>query len=114
MPQPTNVRIPAVSTEFVRVQVSASKNGLTYNPTSDNVYFAYTALNVEPTGISSPPSGSVWTQGQWETVGSTYIACGLVGPIGGTVLAVGTYSIWVFISDNPETPVRNAGTLQVY
>lgn len=106
-----NVRIPVISTEYVRVQVTATKNGQTYNPTGDTVYFQYTTVNSEP---SAAAPGASWTAGAWETVGSTYIALGLVGSNGGVSLSVGTYAIWVQVGDSPEQPARNAGSLQVY
>lgn len=107
-----NVRIPVISTEYVRVQVTAVVAGLSYNPTGDSVYFQYTAVGAEP---SAPAPGGSWSAGSWETVGTSYVALGLVGPTGGgTSLAVGTYAIWVQVSDNPEQPARNVGSLQIY
>lgn len=110
MAQQVNMRIQAQSTEYVPVQVTATKAGVSYNPTGDTVYFNFTATNAEPT---APAPSAGWTAGTWETAGTAYIALGLVGP-GGTVLANGTYTVWVQLSDNPEQPVRNAGTVTVY
>lgn len=106
-----NVRIPVISTEYVRVQVTATKSGVLYNPTGDSVYFQFTAPNSEP--ASAAPGGS-WAAGTWETIGDSYVALGLVGSNGGTSLSTGTYAIWVQVSDSPERPARNVGTLQVY
>lgn len=107
-----NSRIAAISTEYVRVQVTATQSGLPHNPTGDNVYFQYTAVNTEP---ASPAPGTGWSLGTWETIGASYVALGLVGPgAGGTVLPTGTYAIWVQVTDNPEQPARNVGTLQIY
>jgi hypothetical protein len=109
-----------VSTEYVRVQVTATKNGLVYNPTSDTVMFCFTAVGQTPSVVApaSWSAGSIWVPGSWETVGTTYVALGLVGPNvvppAGTVLSVGTYSIWVSVQDNPELPSRPVGTLQIF
>lgn len=106
-----NVRIPVISTEYVRVQVTATKNGVVFDPTGDNVYFQFTAVGAEPS--SAAPSGS-WVSGSWETVGSSFVALGLVGSNGGASLSTGFYSIWVQVGDSPEQPARNVGTLQIY
>lgn len=113
MAQQLNMRIQNQSTEYVPVQVTATKAGQVYNPTGDSVYFNYvTPATSEPT-TSAPGTG--WYPGVWTTAGTQYIAQGLVGPNnGGASLAVGTYSIWVQVTDNPEIPIRKAGTLTVY
>lgn len=96
--------IPALSTEYVRVQVTASSAGAVVNPTSDTIQFAFPATTVQP---------SVWYSGSWETISGVYYARCLVGPTGGVVtLTVGnSYDVWVKITDSPEVPVRKVTTL---
>lgn len=106
-----NLRIPIISTEYVRVQVTATKNGTIFDPTGDTVYFQFTATNAEP-AASAP--GAPWASGAWETAGNSFVALGLVGPNGGTSLTVGTYAIWVQVGDSPEQPARNVGTVQIF
>lgn len=101
------LRISSLSTEYVRVPVTATKNGLPYDPTSSTVQMAFPGYGVEPiTGD--------WKSASWETQGGNYWARCLIGPSGGTItLADGFYDVWVKIADSPETPVRRAGTLTI-
>jgi hypothetical protein len=112
-----NLRIQNQSTEYVPAQVTATKNGQAYNPTGDNVYFWFGGSAASPT-TPATVNGVIqtgWIQGTWETAGTAYIANGLVGPANsGMVLATGIYSVWVQVTDNPEVPIRKAGTLTVY
>lgn len=102
--------IPALSTEYIRVQVSAVKSGVAADPTADGVQFSFPSEGTDPV---------TWYVGSWETVTSalgvsTYYARCLVGPSGGVVnLVTGKYDIWVKVTDSPEIPVLNAGTLVV-
>ena len=96
--------ISALSTEYLRFKVYATVLDAPYNPTSDTVQFAF------------PASGNpvTWYAGSWETIGDQYVARVLVGPTGGVVtLTAGTYSVFMKITDSPEVPVRNLGTLTV-
>lgn len=102
------VTISALSTEYVQVPVSATTAGVPINPTSDQVQFAFMATG-------NPTSGD-WHLGSWQTIApTTYVAQILVGPgSGGVPLTAGTtYSIWVKVTDNPETPVRQVGLLKI-
>jgi hypothetical protein len=104
--------ISHLSTEYVLVPISATKAGVSYNPTSDTLQFAFMAT---PTQI--PQSGD-WVAGIWEAVSSNilypYNAKCLVGPTGGTInLGMGTYVIYLKITDNPEIPVLVGGQLVV-
>jgi hypothetical protein len=103
-----------LATEYVKVRVQATVAGVNpYNPTADVVQFAYVAREAEPTGGD-------WVVGAWETetittpngVTHIYRALGLVGP-GAKVLVRGSYDVYVKIIDNPETPVRFVGILEV-
>lgn len=102
-----SMSMSTLSTEYVRVRVSATKNGIAYVPTSDTVAMAFV------TPGSTPASGD-WKTASWETAGSVYYAICLVGP-GGNALAAGTYKVWVKVTDSPEVPARpTADTLTVY
>jgi hypothetical protein len=103
-----------LSVEYVKVRVQATVNGVTpYDPTADQVQFAFVDREAEP-------AGGDWVNGTWETqtintpngVQHIYRALGLVGP-GAKVLARGVYDVYVKIFDNPETPVRFVGILEV-
>lgn len=103
--------ISQLSTQYVIIPVSAVKAGASYNPTSDTVQFAFM-----PTPTQVPQSGN-WVNGIWETAASNvlypYQAQCLVGPSGTVSLGVGTYVIYVKITDSPEVPVLICGQLQV-
>lgn len=97
------MNLSVLSTEYVEVPITAPDN-----PTADTVQMAF-ILNG-----ASPGSGD-WKSAIWTTVNGVYYACCLVGPgSGGVVLAVGSYKVWVKITDNPEVPVRAPGNLTVY
>jgi hypothetical protein len=99
--------ISSLSTEYVLVPVNAVFDGEIFDPTGDTVQFAFTiGYGVKP---------SVWVQGYWDVnpvQGIWYNAKCLVGP-SGTMLAAGTYTVWVKITADPEIPVRQSGTLVV-
>lgn len=100
--------LSALSTEPIRVSVSATVAGVPINPTSDTVQFAFTS--------GGSPSSGDWRGGSWETLTSAgsvvYLAVCQVGP-GGAVLTVGTWYVWVKVVDNPDIPVRQVGLLQI-
>jgi hypothetical protein len=99
--------ISSLSTEYVVVPVNAVDDGVVISPTSDPVQFAFT------TGYGVKPS--VWISGQWDpnpVQGIWYNAKCLIGPgPGGTVLAAGTYTVWIKVTGDPDIPVRQSGTL---
>lgn len=99
------MNISTLSLQYFPANISAIKDGAQYDPTGDTVQFAFAAPGATP---------SAWTAGEWEEGGDGifYVAKVLVGP-GALVLAAGSYQAWVKISDNPETPVLKAGTLEV-
>lgn len=106
-----DVSISHLSLEDILIPVSVTKNGAAYNPTSDTVQFAYMPT---PTGV--PGSGN-WVTGSWQTNSSNilypYSAVCLTGP-GGTVNpGIGTYIIYIEITDNPEVPVLIGGQLEI-
>jgi hypothetical protein len=101
------VIMSVLSTAYVQVTVQAMAAGLPVNPTADVVALAFTTVGTDPV------TGN-WHTGSWDTDPATYTyrAQLLVGPTG-LVLARGTYQVWVKVTDSPEVPVGQAGTLQV-
>lgn len=97
----------ALSTEYVKVAVSAVVNGSLINPTGDTVQMAFTARGV------APVSGD-WKAGSWETISGVYYARCLAGPAGVVQLAAGIYDCWVKVTDSPEVPARRVGQVTVY
>lgn len=103
-----SVSVSDLSTVFVKSRIVASKNGAAYDPTLDLVEVAFKAPGVDPAGPD-------WHAASWETASAAYYARLLVGPAGGLVLAVGTYKMWIRVTDAPEVPVLEApGTVRIY
>lgn len=100
--------ISASSIEYVRVPVSATASGSAVDPTADTVQMAFLATS------AAPVSGD-WKTASWETDATTtpdtYYARCLVGSA--ITLTAGTYTVWVKVTDSPETPVKRAGLLRV-
>jgi len=101
----------ALSTEFVRVAIGAVEDGLTIDPTLDNLEMAF------PLTGATPIAGD-WKSASWETDTSTspvtYYARALVGPTGVITLTEGTlYDVYVRVTDSPEIVVRNTGALAI-
>lgn len=100
--------IAASSVEYVRVPVSATASGSAVDPTADTVQLAFMAT-------ASAPSSGDWKTASWETdtgtTPDTYYARCLVGSA--VTLTAGTYTVWVKVTDSPETPVKRAGLLRV-
>jgi hypothetical protein len=106
-----SITISHLSTQYVIIPVNAQKSGVSYNPTNDVIQFAF-LLN-----INAYPQLSDWVPGSWDTGSNSlypYLAECLVGPNGGAInLAIGTYNIFLKVTDNPEIPVFLAGMLIV-
>jgi hypothetical protein len=100
-----------LSLEYYQVPVSATAEGVPYNPVSDALAFAFM-----PTSTQVPSSGD-WVTGSWGTDSSSilypYSALCLVGPSGVITLGIGTYVAYIKITDSPEIPVEIAGQLQI-
>lgn len=100
-----------LSTQYILVPVTATQAGAAYNPTGDAVQFAFM-----PTATQVPGNPD-WVSGSWDTVTSNllypYSAKCLVGPAGLINPGIGTYVIYIRITDNPEVPVLIAGQLQI-
>lgn len=99
-----------LATLQVQVPVSALLNGqINYNITGDIVQFAFMIPGQNP-GVGD------WHNGSWITnPGPVYMAQCLVGPAGTVTLAVGVYTIWIKVIDNPEifVPAGGVGTLTI-
>lgn len=101
-----------LSTQYVFIPVQATRSGVAYNPTGDSVQMAFM-----PQATQSPQV-SDWVAASWDTNQSSVInpysvKC-LVGPTGGVIsLSLGTYYMYVKITDNPEIPVLLGGILQI-
>lgn len=102
--------ISSLSTEYIKCQVEFTVAGVVTDPSTDTVQMAFVAPGTDPV------SGD-WTAASWESDITTpskpirYVRC-LMGP-GAKVLAKGSYTVWVKIADNPETPAKPAGLLEV-
>jgi hypothetical protein len=100
-----------LSTQYVLIPVTATKAGVAYNPTSDTVTMAFMPT---PTQV---PQTSDFVAGSWSTNASSvlfpYSAKCLVGPAGTITLGIGTYVIYLKVSDSPEIPVLIVGQLQI-
>ena len=105
----STVTISHLSTEYVLIPIAATKEGVAYNPTGDVVSMAFMPNAVQQPGVSD------WQTSSWD-IDSTnilypYSVKCLVGPAGVITLVQGSYSIYVKIVDNPETPVLSCGQL---
>lgn len=102
--------ISTASLAYVLVPVRARAAGAAYDPTADTVAMAFTAA------AATPVTGD-WKTASWETDATTtpdtYYARCLVGTGGTVALTAATYTVWVKITDNPETPVLRAGLVRV-
>lgn len=107
----TELSISHLSTEYVLIPIQVTKSGAPYNPTSDTVQFAFMPNSVQV------PQLADWVAGSWESVPTNiiypYNAKCLVGPSGSTALTLGTYIIYMKVTDNPEIPVLVPGQLDV-
>ena len=99
------LRLPVLSSEYVRVSIAAREAGTTVDPTSDTVEMAFVT--------TGEPGNTDWHTASWENDGATHYARILVGPAG-VALPIGKYGVWVRVTDLPEIPVRNAGKLVIF
>ena len=89
-----------LSPQYVQVPVTAFGTAGTYNPTGDTVQFSFTPASYP---VTEP---SVWVTGSWVNVPRA----GVLGAVprrarnGGTALSIGTYQVWLKITDSPEVP----------
>lgn len=101
--------VSSLSTQYIQIPVRAFSQGLPYNPTSDTVQMAFI--------LGGVPDTDDWNTASWastSTISGYYIAQCLVGPAnGGVPLAIASYLTWLKVTDSPEIPVINAGTLTI-
>lgn len=104
-------RYSSLSTEPVVFDVSASRNGAVYNPTTATFSVAFLP------SAGNPESGD-WKTGTWETtVIGTYVGMVKIGPSPGVVqLSPGEYYTWTKIEDAAlgETVITQPGKIIVY
>lgn len=104
------ISISSLSTVYLPFPVQATGNyGQPINPTSDTVQFAFKAVSVNP-------GPGDWNSGSWDSylpAGSQYVAKILVGPNASVNPGVGTWVVWMKITDNPEIPVVEVALLTI-
>jgi hypothetical protein len=107
----STIELSQLSLEYVLVPVSATQEGVPDNPTGDTVQFAFMPQ------VTQVPQNTDWVAGSWETDSSNilypYSAKCLVGPGGTVTLGLGTYVIYLKVTDSQVTPVLIAGQLQI-
>ena len=100
-----------LSTQYVFIPVQATRSGVSYNPTGDSVQFAFMPQATQSPGLSD------WVAASWDTNATSvlfpYSAKCLVGPAGTITLGLGTYYMYLKITDSPEIPVLLGGILQI-
>jgi hypothetical protein len=101
-------RFSALSTEPVVATVKAYQAGAPLNPTTGTVQMAFLA-----TPLAQPGAGD-WKAGSWDTneIGE-YVAQCEIGPAGAVTLTAGQWWVWVQITLNPVTVVRQVGSIVV-
>ena len=100
-----SITLSHLSLEYVSVPISATTlAGTAYNPTGDTVQMAFMPQ------ATQVPGSSDWQAAVWSTVATNvlfpYSASCLVGPGGTITLGIGTYVMYVKVTDNPEVPVE--------
>jgi hypothetical protein len=94
------------SQEYVSASITATVAGAPYNPTSDLVEFSFPTPGARPT---------VWYPGSWDPAPNprtnVYTAICLIGPTGTANPPIGTYQVFIRVTDNPEIPILPAGLL---
>lgn len=99
------IRRTETSQEFIRVTVAATKGGDDFDPTGDDVQMA---LPIE----GQPPT--VWIDAVWETEGPPWVAHIPATDDDFPEVEVGTYDVYVKITDDPEVPVILSDRLVVF
>lgn len=102
----------SLALKYVLIPVSDKKLGVTANPTSDVVQFAFMPTQTQK------PQNTDWVNGSWDDYSAVDVifpwrAKCLVGPGGAITLGIGTYIIWLKIFDNPEIPADIVGQLEI-
>jgi hypothetical protein len=102
----------SLALKYVLIPVSFEELGIQVSPAADPVQFAFM-----PTPTQKPQN-SDWVSGSWDNYSAVDViypwrAKCLVGPGGAVTLGIGTYIIWLKITDNPEIPADIVGQLQI-
>lgn len=92
--------ISVLSTEYIVIDVTATKAGVPISLTSDPVAWAFTTPGGAPTS---------WITGDWAA-GQARV---LIGPTANP-LAAGVWDAWLKITDSPEIPVRRVGQVVAF
>ncbi|WP_328739890.1 hypothetical protein OHA91_22840 [Streptomyces erythrochromogenes] len=96
--------IPASSTEYVTVTVTAQPAGVDLTGAAPRFAFLPDARRGNPTAAD-------WLTGEWDDADTARI---LVGPDGASSLTRGAWHVWIEIDPpNDELIVRQAGTLTI-
>lgn len=82
-----------------------------YDPTASTVQFAFTQYTYP---VTQPGDGD-WHDGIWVTFpGPVYWGQVTIGPAnGGVALAIGTWSGWTKVIDNPAVPVEQSFMVRI-
>jgi len=108
----STIGISHLSLQYVGIPVKTTTlSGAAYNPTSDTVQMAFMPTATQVPGVPD------WQTAVWAAVTGNliypYAAYCLIGP-GGTINpGIGTYVVYLKVTDNPEIPVIIAGQLQI-
>lgn len=94
-----------VDTSYLECVVKAvdAATGLPADLSGDLVEYAFPAVGAKP--VVGDWRAAVWT--------GPDLAGLLLGPTGGTVLAVGSYDWWVRVTDSPEVPARKVDEVRI-
>ena len=106
--------ISALSTQYVQVPVTNTEG---ISPINDVVQFAFIGPYATTTQAADypPTAATTWITGSWLSGATTPTAQILVGPSGGAVtLVVGSYQVYIKITDSPEVPILWSGPALVY
>ena len=96
--------LSSLATEFVRFHVTATlADGTTLDLSNDTVQMAFVP-------VGQKPATGDWRTATWVEPNVTGL---LVGPDGGTVLAVGAYDVWLQVLDSTEHPTAKYDTLRI-
>jgi hypothetical protein len=113
--------IAALSLEEVNVTWTSELAGTTIDPTGvsagSTLLTVQMAFPVSTGNPAAPASPVTWLTASWLLGGTSigYVSQALVGPGGVVTLTAGqAFDVWGRISGTPESPVKFAGTIEVY
>jgi hypothetical protein len=103
------IEISSLSTIYVKVPITAKKDGADFDPSGDIVRMAFVPED------TNPVVGD-WKSASWEATGwgngAVFARC-LIGPAGVATLTPGIKDVWVDVADSPEHPSARAGKVLV-